>query len=163
MLIAGILMLFFVAIYSFAQGKNDASTIQSVGFLFIMIGIALRFPEMLMSEPKGGLSTMRVAIFMVVSVFIFLCTKIGWYCKSFAEFKMDSTWGYIIGAALGSKAVQSLGENKAFTKSSADQTPQSKANVSPGPGSANADAEIHNQSTVKNPPPDGPPSYFNKD
>jgi len=69
---------------------------------------------------------------MIVSVFVFLCVKQFWQLDNVSDFKLDSTWGYVITAALGSKAVQSIGENIAFKKPAA-------ANKGPHDGQAGAE------------------------
>ena len=54
---------------------------------------------------------MRLIVFMLISVFVIITIKLGWSVKDLKEFKIDESWKYIIGIALGSKAVQSFSEN----------------------------------------------------
>jgi hypothetical protein len=75
-----------------------------------MMGIVLLFPDMLKDGDKS-LSTMRVAVFMIVSVFSILCIKSFWDA---GIQKLDGSWAAVIIAALGGKAIQSLGENNVF-------------------------------------------------
>lgn len=156
LLLLGIVALLIIGISSYFEGKEDNDgTFVAIGFFFIMMGIALLFPGMLRSDSKGGLSTMRIAVFMVVSVFVFLCIKIGWSCQSFSNFKLDSTWGYIIAAALGSKAVQSLGENNIFGKSTNNPNSSQQNTLFNNSSSPSEGAPFHDPSKI-NP---NPPSY----
>jgi hypothetical protein len=91
----------------------------AVAFLIVMLGISFLFPDMLKGGPNETISTMRVAVYMIVCVFIFLAVKIGWSTKSFQDFEIKSGWVSIIIAALGGKAVQSLAENNVYAKRSA--------------------------------------------
>lgn len=84
-------------------------SLPAVSFFIIMLGIAFVFPELLSDESKG-LSTMRVIVFMVVSVFVVIAIKIGWAATNFDDFKLDRTWVYILGLAFGSKVFQSFSE-----------------------------------------------------
>jgi hypothetical protein len=76
-----------------------------------MIGMCFYFPSLL-EESKGEVSTMRVVVFAVVMVFVFIYVKIGWNAGLFEEFKIDSTWVYILGLAFGSKAIQKFAEEE---------------------------------------------------
>ena len=53
---------------------------------------------------------MRVIVFAVVMVFVFIYVKLGWTAGTFEEFTIDSTWIYILGIAFGSKAIQKFAE-----------------------------------------------------
>lgn len=168
LLVIGVADLLFVSIYSFASARDLVNgDMPAVGFLLIMLGICLLFPDMLRSDPKSSVSTMRVAIFMIVIVFVFLTVKIAWSCKNMNEFNVDTTWGYILLAALGSKAVQSLGENWAMKNKPgtgmANPTGyigNNKPNRSPGPPVTNNNPPNNNPNSAMQPPPSGPPSYF---
>lgn len=81
----------------------------AVSFFLIMLGMAFVFPDML--QDGNNLSTMRVIVYMVVSVFVIVAVKIGWEAENFDDFKMDRTWVYILGLAFGSKVFQSFSEN----------------------------------------------------
>lgn len=170
LLFLGILGLLFIAIYSFAGGKAADGSLAAVSFFLIMIGFSLVFPDLLRSKVKDGYSTMRVATFMIVSVFVFLCVKIAWGCGELKDFKVDTTWGYILLAALGSKAVQSLGESRASGKSAGPLAGTVKGgmtgekpdrrNPSPGPPASTVTALVHDQGTLANKPPIDPPPFI---
>ncbi len=85
--------------------------VPAASVFFVMIGMAFYFPDLLQG-PDGGFSTMRVVVFMVVLVFVILTVKIGWHTESFDEFRIDSTWVYILGLAFGGKVFQSFGEKE---------------------------------------------------
>ncbi|RYY62546.1 MAG: hypothetical protein EOO05_02400 [Chitinophagaceae bacterium] len=156
MTFAGVLILVFTVVYGFFVDRPPAqeSTVVAIGFFLIMLGLAFLFPEML-EGPGQSVSSMRVTVYMVVSVFVFLAVKIGWATGSFAEFQLDSTWAYILAIALGSKAVQSLGENNWLGKR---KSPGSEVTPNPGLGSDDDDDDIITQnqpvrsSQVRTPP-----------
>lgn len=118
LLVISIIILIFLGIHIFWEQdeKKDYSALASVGFFLMLLGMAFYFPDMLKDETKGSISTMRVIIFMIVSVFVLLAVKAGWSAKSIKDLELDATWGYILLAALGSKAVQSLGESYVHAK-----------------------------------------------
>jgi hypothetical protein len=90
---------------------NDNGSVPSASIFFVMIGMAFYFPDLLQG-PCGGFSTMRMVVFMVVIVFVVLTIKIGWSTHSFDEFRIDSTWVYILGLAFGSKLFQQMSEQQ---------------------------------------------------
>lgn len=109
---AGVAGLILAAILSFTIYSGvDKGAIPAVSFLFVMIGMCFYFPSLL-EESKGEVSTMRVVVFAVVMVFVFIYVKIGWNAGLFEEFKIDSTWVYILGLAFGSKAIQKFAEEE---------------------------------------------------
>lgn len=81
----------------------------SFGFFLIMLGMPFFFPDML----KGGenFSSMRLVVFMIISVFVIITIKLGWSVTELSKFQIDGSWKYIIGLALGGKAAQSFAEN----------------------------------------------------
>lgn len=87
----------------------DSGGVPAASVLFVMVGMAFYFPDLLQG-PDGGFSTMRMIVFMVVMVFVVLTIKIGWNTGSFDEFKIDNTWVYILGLAFGGKVFQAFGE-----------------------------------------------------
>lgn len=100
------------AIASFTPYSGiDRGAVPAVSFLLIMLGMCFYFPTLL-EESAGQVSTMRVAVLAVVMVFAFLYVKIGWNAGTFEEFTIDRTWVYILGIALGSKAIQRFGEDE---------------------------------------------------
>lgn len=87
----------------------DNGGVPAAAILFVMVGMAFYFPDLLQG-PDGGFSTMRMTVFMIILVFVVLSIKIGWQTASFDEFRIDSTWVYILGLAFGGKVFQSMGE-----------------------------------------------------
>jgi hypothetical protein len=171
LILFGVLSLVAIAFQSLNDKSVSDNTFAAVAFFLIMIGFSLTFPGMLKSS-TNKYSTMRIVVFMIVSLFVFLCVKIGWNCTELKDFKIDSTWGIILSAALGGKVVQSLGENNVFSRNQGTSLP---ANSSGGPGSTgqpgpnpspgppgSADIPVHDQTTISAKPPAGPPAYFNK-
>lgn len=108
LLLGGIATLLFTAFYEQLIDEITGS-IPAIGFLIIMLGIALLFPDMLRGSTKS-ISSMRVAVLMVVSVFVVMVIKAGWNSTSLKDIEIDNTWAYIIGIALGSKAAQTVVE-----------------------------------------------------
>lgn len=90
----------------------DHGGLPAVGLFFILLGMALVFPDMLQDDTKS-ISTMRVVVFMIVSVFVIIAVKLGWQSANFDDFRIDRTWVYILGLALGSKVFQSFSEGMA--------------------------------------------------
>lgn len=104
------------SILSFTEySRLDEGALPASSFAFIIIGMAFAFPSLL-QESKGEVSTMRVIVFTVVMVFAIIYVKIGWTAGSFSEFKIDSTWVYILGLAFGSKVFQKFGEEEKTNK-----------------------------------------------
>jgi hypothetical protein len=87
----------------------DNGALPAASFLSIMLGVALAFPSML-QDTGGGVSTMRVMVFVIVVLFCTIYFKIGWTISKFEDFKIDRTWIYILGLAFGSKVFQRFGE-----------------------------------------------------
>jgi hypothetical protein len=121
----GIIVLVWVGVYAFNKGKSaeDTSSIMAIGFFLIMIGFPFYYPDMLKSASKDTVSSMRVIVYMIVSVFVFLSVKIGWSVGKYSEFALDRTWAYILAIALGSKALQSFGENNWLGRRRPGDTP----------------------------------------
>jgi hypothetical protein len=97
------------AIISFTiYSGRDAGTLPSISLVCLLLGLAFYFPKML-TETDGSVSTMRVVVFGIVLLFIAIYMKIGW-SSSFTELKISDSWIYILGIAMGSKAIQKFGE-----------------------------------------------------
>jgi hypothetical protein len=123
-----------------------------------MISMALLFPDMLKGADKSTTSTMRVAVFMIVSVFVVLCVKVYWSCDAIEKFRLDRTWAYVLGVALGSKAVQSFGENNALGNiGNKISPPSSKKNPLFNSNGQTADP-LHHSNTITAPPNQPPAS-----
>jgi hypothetical protein len=70
LLLTGIFTLIGVGIYDFFASKPHADNgLAAAGFFSIMISMALLYPDML-KGPDNSTSSMRVAVFMIVSVFV---------------------------------------------------------------------------------------------
>ena len=110
LIIIGVVGLVAAAIISFTIYSGiEGGAVPAISFLFIMTGMCFYFPSLL-EEAKGEISTMRVIVFAVVMVFVFIYVKLGWTAGTFEEFTIDSTWIYILGIAFGSKAIQKFAE-----------------------------------------------------
>ena len=108
----GIIGFVVAVIFSLTKYSGvDRGAIPAVSFLFVMVGMCFYFPTLL-QESKGEISTMRVVVFAVVMVFCFIYVKLGWNAGSFEDFKIDSTWIYILGLAFGSKVFQKFAEEE---------------------------------------------------
>lgn len=83
--------------------------VAAAAFFLIMLGMAFVFPSMLRDENKA-LSTMRVLVFMVISVFVILSIKTGWDVREMRDLVVDDNWLYIIGLCLGGKVAQKFSE-----------------------------------------------------
>ena len=106
LLVTGLIGFAIAIIQSFTFFRDaDNGTVPAVSFLFIILGIAFAFPDMLQDE-SGGLSTMRVVVLITVLVFAVITIKIAWQLKTFDEWRIDHTWVYILGLAFGGKAFQ---------------------------------------------------------
>jgi uncharacterized membrane protein len=107
--IVGLLLSVFISMVSYAS-ELDNGALPAVSFFIVSLGVAFYFPDLLQDERKN-LSTMRVVVFMVVSIFCIVAIKIGWQARTFDEFTIDSTWVYILGLGFGSKVFQKFSED----------------------------------------------------
>ena len=103
LVITGILSLFVKPVVTM-----DGS-IPAISVFFLMLGMVFYFPDLLEDE-NGGISTMRVVVLMTISVFVITTVKLSWTVASLLEFRIDSSWIYILGLAFGAKAVQRFAE-----------------------------------------------------
>jgi len=139
--------------------KEQAGSLAATSFFLVMMGMALLFPEMLKGADDGT-SSMRVAVFMVVSVFAILSVKIYWHCGS-GDFKLDNAWAGVVAAALGSKALQSLGENKAFSRNGAPPEPSADNPFFSGQAPA-PDLPLHDSNLLQQAPTTPPSTITTK-
>jgi hypothetical protein len=110
LIVLGVVGFVASAIISFTVYSGmDNGALPALSFLSIMLGVALGFPSML-QDTGGGVSTMRVVVFVIVVLFCTIYFKIGWSISKFEDFKIDKTWIYILGLAFGSKVFQRFGE-----------------------------------------------------
>jgi len=153
LMIVGVIALAAAMIIGFVPSvrEYDHGALPAVGFFFILLGMALLFPDMLQDDTKS-VSTMRVVVFMLVSVFVIVAIKIGWQAPNFDDFKIDRTWVYILGLTLGSKVFQSFSEGMdgQATVAKKDRQPWFKCgrqrprfDAAPSPPSDEADLCLH--------------------
>lgn len=89
----------------------------AAGFFTVIVGLVLRFPTLLQdgsraADNSGNVSTMRVAVLLIVSVFGLLTIKTGWNVPRLEDLKPDSTWIGVLGVAFGGKVFQSFAESQ---------------------------------------------------
>lgn len=111
LIFAGIILLLIASIVTCISVKKDSEMagLAATAFFNIMLGMAMVYPDMLEGS-SGSTSSMRVSVFMIISVFVVLVVKTGWGEPDLDHFKLDQTWAYVIGVALGAKTIQYFGE-----------------------------------------------------
>ena len=140
----------------------DESKLVAISLLFIMVGFAFSYPELLMGPDKTSYSVMRTVVFFIVCLFVFLIAKIGWNATSLADFQINAGWAAIITAALGSKAVQTFGEAKAAATENTNVSvtiPGGKNNMFSASATM-SDTLIHNPAQISQTPPTTPPPHI---
>jgi hypothetical protein len=80
-------------------GRVVSRPFRTVGSLLLLLGTL----GLAVSGSVGLLHTTHV--FSIVTV------KVGWATAALADLKIDSSWAWVLAAALGGKAAQSLAEN----------------------------------------------------
>lgn len=105
----GIIGLSTAAAISTMSHTIDNGSVAAISFFFVMMGLAMYFPSMLQGGGQN-LSTMRVVVFMIISIFTIIAIKTGWNAESLADFKIDQSWVYVLGLTFGGKVVQSFSE-----------------------------------------------------
>ncbi len=115
---AAIVMSCIPASINYTDGIASDGTIAAVSMVFLLIGSVFAMPSLLResSNDPQSFSTMRFMVLVVALVFSAITIKIGWQTSSFEDFKIDSTWVYILGIAFGGKVAQK------FTEDSEDET-----------------------------------------
>ena len=89
----------------------DQGGLPAAAIVLILLGMCFYFPTLLREEAdKTSISTMRVCVLTVITVFALVYVKMGWTAGSFDDFKLDPNWVWIIGLALGAKAGQRMAE-----------------------------------------------------
>jgi hypothetical protein len=117
LLLLGALSLFVSSLWSEgAPGRRAA-----IGLVFLMIALPVLYPTML--REGRTVSTMRVIVFLVVGLFAVLTIQAGWGVSKISDIKIDPWWATIVSAAIGGKAVQSLGEANAPAGAEQPPTP----------------------------------------
>ena len=97
------------------HGPINDGALPACALLLILFGFALLFPTLLQdgtsaASGAANVSTMRLAVLMIVSVFTLVVVKAGWG-STLADLKIDSSWAWVLAAAFGGKAAQSFAEN----------------------------------------------------
>jgi hypothetical protein len=95
--------------------RGSGGGVAAAALFTVIIGVAVRYPTLLQdgsTSPSGApnVSSMRVAVLIIVSVFGVLTLKAGWSATSIEALKINDTWVYLLGVALGAKALQSIAE-----------------------------------------------------
>lgn len=85
----------------------------AAALFLVIVGLVIRFPALLTDGTVTdagvpAVSTMRISVLLIVSVFAIL--KAGWAAPTLEGLKIDPSWAWVLGAALGGKAVQSFAE-----------------------------------------------------
>jgi hypothetical protein len=78
---------------------------------------------------------MRVAVLMIVGLFVVLTAKAGWGAPDLAHLDLQKQWAWVLAAALGGKAAQSLAENLT-------PAPPSNSGAKPAPAPAPASVTL---------------------
>lgn len=126
----GLLYMFYKQIFGTMTGGDIA-----IIFFTIMLGFSFAFPELLRDSNKG-LSTMRIAVFMMINVICMLLLKIGWEQHDLIAIGLDEYWMGVIAFVFGAKATQSYFESKLAAVSSTLQSTQTTTTSSPSAASA---------------------------
>lgn len=106
----GVLGLAAAAGLRFIDGYLVPGDLPAVAMFLFLIGLVFYFPDLLKEDTAGAGSSMRVAVLMVVSVFVLLTLKAGWAVSNLEELKIDQSWAWLIGVTLGAKTAQSFAE-----------------------------------------------------
>ena len=120
---AAIVLSFIPASINFSNGIASDGTIAAVSVIFLLMGSAFAMPGLLRenSTDEQSFSTMRFIVLAVVLVFAAITIKIGWQTSSFEDFKINSTWVYILGLAFGGKVAQTFTEGGATEDTGEDE------------------------------------------
>jgi hypothetical protein len=105
----GVFGLVLAAGLRFIQGFLVPGDLPAVAMFLLLVGLVFYFPDLL-QDGSGGGSSMRVAVLMVVSVFVILTLKAGWTVTNLEELKIDPSWAWVLGVAFGAKMGQSFAE-----------------------------------------------------
>lgn len=106
----GVVGLTVAALMRWIAGSIAPGEVPAVSMFLFLIGLVFYFPDLLKEEKEGAGSSMRVAILMVVSVFVILTLKAGWTVTNLEELKIDPSWAWVLGVAFGAKMGQSFAE-----------------------------------------------------
>ncbi|MBL0182691.1 MAG: hypothetical protein IPP96_10495 [Chitinophagaceae bacterium] len=126
--VAAIVMSCIPASVTYIDGIASDGTIAAVSVVFLLMGSVFAMPGILMEDGKDKqtFSTMRFMVLTVALVFAAITIKIGWQTSSFEDFKIHSTWVYILGLAFGAKVAQKMTEEPS-DDTAADDTAEDPA------------------------------------
>jgi len=106
----GVAGLVGAALQSWLGQTDKGGSIAAVGLFLVILGLVFLYPKML-EDDTHATSTMRVAVLMIVSLFVILTIKAGWVAPDLEHLKVQDSWAWVLAAALGGKAFQSFAEN----------------------------------------------------
>jgi hypothetical protein len=94
-----------------AVGHAFKGEVPACCVVMLLVGFGLAKPELLQDDTQQA-STMRVGVLVLIAVFALLTTKAGWGADGLSALTLDGSWAWVLGAALGGKALQSFSEYK---------------------------------------------------
>ena len=120
---AAVVLSFIPSSINYSDGLASDGTLAAVSTVFLLMGSAFAMPGLLRENSKDeqSYSTMRFVVLAVVVVFAVVTVKIGWQTSSFEDFKIHSTWVYILGLAFGGKVAQTFTEDDHSNSSATDE------------------------------------------
>jgi hypothetical protein len=107
-LLIGLAGIVTVGVHALA-GSETSGAVPACCFVLLMVGLALAKPELLQDDSEQ-VSTMRVGVLGIVTMFIAVTTKAAWSALDLQHVTLDGSWAWLIAAALGGKALQSFSE-----------------------------------------------------
>lgn len=128
-LLVGGLALFVSALWSAGRPGDRLA----IALVLVLVALPLLYPTML--RENGAVSTMRAIVYLIVGLFSVLTIRAGWSATTLVDLKIDPWWAAIVSAAIGGKAVQSLGESQASAGSDRPATPPPLPPKTSGPSS----------------------------
>jgi multisubunit Na+/H+ antiporter MnhB subunit len=104
----GVLVVSLLLFLTGLSAPGAAGNRMAIALVLLLVALPLLYPTML--REGRAVSTMRAIVYLVVGLFAVLTIRVGWGASTIADIKIDPWWATIISAAIGGKAVQSLGE-----------------------------------------------------
>jgi hypothetical protein len=97
-------------------GSSLPGDVPAVGLVLILFGFVCNNPAMLRDD-TASVSSMRVVVFGLFSVFAVLSVKAGWSATKLGDLSVSPGWAALLAAALGGKAAQAFAEPSRNTAS----------------------------------------------
>lgn len=94
-----------------AIGHETSGAVPGSCLVLLMVGLALAKPELIQDDAQQT-STMRVVVLGIVTLFMLVTTKAAWSASDLQHLILDRSWAWVLGAALGGKALQSFSESR---------------------------------------------------